>query len=416
MVAPEAGNAFEHYRNVLASLADSDEFTLIGHGHPRFIHALKKYYDGFGIETVYDFDEVMQRADVYVNDCSSTLYEFLTTGKPVVLMNSPRFRRKMQFGIRFWDYTDIGPQTNQPEELKPAILAALTQPEAWAEARAVAVRDLYPYRGEAAKKAALEIEKFCMDKIAPRKKVEMVGEDSIGILYMAFGAKAATEVKKSVGSLYRTGIEIPVCVVGDAAALKTFDPNRFMLTEWQGQSPFDASQIQNFQFRAGRVKPYLYSLSPFERTLYIDADTEFRSSILPAFEMLNQYEILIARELLTIGQLYNKKNAGWEINIIERDETIKELQAGREVYFLNSGVIFFRKCDAVQEMMCNWGEEWLRFQQWDEQLSLMRAIHRVPNIKLSVLSPEWNHPHRQLAGKIFHNYGRGVARMNVTVA
>ena len=119
-VAPEAGNAFAHYAGILADLAKAETFTLIGHGHPKF-PALEQEFQARGIEFVSDFREVMQRADLYINDSSSTLYEFLVTGKPVIILNSPQFRRNVHHGIRFWEYTDVGPQVNQPAELMPAI-------------------------------------------------------------------------------------------------------------------------------------------------------------------------------------------------------------------------------------------------------------------------------------------------------
>lgn len=205
-------------------------------------------------------------------------------------------------------------------------------------------------------------------------------------------------------------MQIPICVVG-YTPVQGFD-----FVEWRGESPFDARQRHNFQFRAGRVKPRLYELSPFDRTLYLDADTEFMDDILPGFEALNEYDVAVARENLTLHQLYNKKLAGWEINIQERDATIKELNAGPHVYFLNSGVIFFRKSKATQAAMQRWHEAWMEWQQWDEQLAFMRAFHRTPEARVCLLEPEWNYPHRQPGIVIFHNYGRGVVRMDAPLA
>jgi hypothetical protein len=235
---------------------------------------------------------------------------------------------------------------------------------------------------------------------------EMHGE-SIGIIYMSFGEKAGRAVQASANSLRRVGLKIPVCVIGSTPV------DGFQFIEWTGESPFDARQRQNFQFRAGRVKPNLYPVSPFDRTLYLDADTEFMDDILPGFEALSEYDVAISRENLTLHQLYNKKLAGWEINIQERNATVEELGAGPNVYFLNSGVLFFRKSQAVCDGMRRWHQAWLEWQQWDEQLAFMRGFHRTPEAKLKILEPEWNFPHRKQGIHIFHNYGRGVVRMNV---
>jgi len=211
----------------------------------------------------------------------------------------------------------------------------------------------------------------------------------------------------SVNSLRKLGLDVPVCIVGDTP-VEGLD-----FVEWPGESPFDAECQPNFQFRAGRVKPGLCALTPFERTLYIDADTEFLSKqVLDGFRLLGKYDMALAREKLEIGQLYNKPRVGWEINIQERDATIKELGGDVKQPFLNSGVIFFRKCQAVDRLFEAWGQAWREWQQWDEQLSLMRAMYRCP-LRVKYLEVDWNHPHREQAGIIFHNYGRGPVRSNV---
>lgn len=152
-VEPEAGTAFQHFRRVLPILARWRDFTVIGHGHPRAIARLRAEYTKMQIEVVEDFGEVMRRADVYVCDNSSTIYEFCVTGKPVVLLNSPAYRKKVHWGIRFWEYTDVGPCIDDPNELLGAVLHALEFEEEWKPARERAVRELYPFLGVSARRA-----------------------------------------------------------------------------------------------------------------------------------------------------------------------------------------------------------------------------------------------------------------------
>jgi hypothetical protein len=247
-------------------------------------------------------------------------------------------------------------------------------------------------------------------KVGNLRVVDQIEDESIGIIYMSFGEKAARAVKASAASLRRVGLQIPVCVIGSTPV------DGFPFIEWAGESPFDGSQRQNFQFRAGRVKPKLYELSPFQRTLYLDADTEFIGNIMPGFDALGECDVAIARENLTLQQLYNKKLAGWEINIQERDATMDELGAGPNVHFLNSGVLFFRKSFATEAGMRRWHEAWMEWQQWDEQLAFMRGFHRTPEARVKLLEPEWNYPHKHKGIVIFHNYGRGVVRMNAPLA
>jgi hypothetical protein len=150
---PEAGSAYEHYKAVLPDLAR--RYRLFGHGHPLAREFYRKEFEDMGIDWLDDFRDVCRLADIYVNDLSSTLYEFLVTGKPVVVLNAPWFRRDVRWGLRFWDYSDVGINVNEPEELLPAI------ERTWCEydrvhitERTQAVSDLYPYLGHAAQAAA----------------------------------------------------------------------------------------------------------------------------------------------------------------------------------------------------------------------------------------------------------------------
>lgn len=263
-IAPEAGNAFGHYKGILPSLAERDDFILIGHGHPRFMEVLEPFYRRHGIEVVHDFNEVMQRANVYINDCSSTLFEFCTTGKPVIVLNAPQFRKHAHYGIRFWDYADVGPQVERAEELPGVIEQVLGGKDAFKAARQKAVKALYPFLGQSAERAAEVIENFVESKGPTLRRVEQMDGESIGIVYMSFGKNAARAIRQSVNSLHRLGIDIPVCAIGDTPV------RGCQFVEWTGESPFDPEQRRNFQFRAGRVKPF------FDRSHAVRADDVYR--------------------------------------------------------------------------------------------------------------------------------------------
>lgn len=119
---PEMKSAWDHYRRVLPSLAD--RFNLIGHSHPR--RRLQDVYERLGIEWVESFAEVCRRADLYVCDNSSTLYEFASTGRPVVVLNAPSYRREVSHGGRFWDWSSVGLQVDNPRDLADTIDVAMT--------------------------------------------------------------------------------------------------------------------------------------------------------------------------------------------------------------------------------------------------------------------------------------------------
>lgn len=125
-IAPEARTAFPHYRAAIPTLRH--RFELIGHGHPRYMPRLTNWYRSMGIEPVEDFDDLLRRADLYVCDNSSTLFEFAATGRPVVVLNAPWYRRDVHHGLRFWDAATVGLQVDDPAELAGTIERALADP------------------------------------------------------------------------------------------------------------------------------------------------------------------------------------------------------------------------------------------------------------------------------------------------
>lgn len=235
-------------------------------------------------------------------------------------------------------------------------------------------------------------------KGVPPKHIEAIGNHSVGLVYMAFGEKAKKAVKKSIATLKRLGYSYPVCIVDEEM--------------WAGESPFDANQRRNFQFRAGRIKPFLYQYTPFEYNLYVDADTKFMKPIHNAFLELDSNDLVVTEEKLSLRDLYNKKLAGWEINLLERDTTIIEIGGDDTQKFINSGVFLFKQNKKTVNLFKDWNKEWLRFQEWDEQLALMRAIHNN-DAAVKRLSVEWNSPQARDDTIIFHNYGTGNLRMNI---
>lgn len=161
LVVPETRSTLPHYRKVLPRIAEWDKsgkVKILGHGHPNLNHwkEMVKIWESLGIEAVPDFDEVMERADVFVNDQMSTLYEFASLDRPVVVLNAPWYRRKVEHGLRFWECANVGIQVNEPQELIPAIREALLDKPEQKELRHKAVNKVYKYTDGKATDRAVE--------------------------------------------------------------------------------------------------------------------------------------------------------------------------------------------------------------------------------------------------------------------
>ena len=145
-VSPCAGTALGDWLRDLPALAR--EFTVIGHAHPKgdWPRQVAKQYRRLGIEFVPEFDDVCRRADVYVCDNSSTIWEFASTGRPVVLLNAKAWTRKVSYGLRFWDAADVGDNLWPGEDLVGAVHRALDDGPARRAQRERAVDRVYSPR------------------------------------------------------------------------------------------------------------------------------------------------------------------------------------------------------------------------------------------------------------------------------
>jgi len=49
------------------------------------------------------------------------MFEAAAVGLPVVVLNAPWYRRDVSHGLRFWAWSDIGPQVDDPADLEQAV-------------------------------------------------------------------------------------------------------------------------------------------------------------------------------------------------------------------------------------------------------------------------------------------------------
>lgn len=147
-VAPETKSAWPAYRAHIAALGRSSSFRLLGHAHPRAAAQLGPWFRSNRIEFTPSLADVFARADLYICDNSSSLFEFAATGRPVLVLNAPWFRRRQRHGLRFWDAAGVGINVDRGRDLHPAILRALEDPPEVRTARKAALGLVYqPRRG-----------------------------------------------------------------------------------------------------------------------------------------------------------------------------------------------------------------------------------------------------------------------------
>lgn len=191
-----------------------------------------------------------------------------------------------------------------------------------------------------------------------------------GVCLIAYGRKAEQEAHECLKSVLRFN-SWPHCFAGDQIE----------------QAP-DYTDVQKSRW----AKVTLDRWSPFDRTLYLDADTRVQGNISAGFDMLDDgFEVLIAAS----AQQGNQNM--WHISREEREKTFDQYQCD-EVLQLQGGVFWFRQCEAVRRFFEAWRVAWLEYRQFD-QAALLRALHMAP-VRLHVLGWPFNG-----GALIAHRYG-----------
>lgn len=138
------GRNYIAYRKSLKQLAATHQ--VIGHGHPKAWSKLKLFWEELGIEPVEDFREVVERADVYACDHSSTIYEWAALDRPVILLNRTGEERSRFTALRYGDFDNVGAKAS-PATLLNEVDFALDDGLSYGQERLNATAELFPHIG-----------------------------------------------------------------------------------------------------------------------------------------------------------------------------------------------------------------------------------------------------------------------------
>lgn len=123
------------------------------------------------------------------------------------------------------------------------------------------------------------------------------------------------------------------------------------------------------------------TLSPFDPTLYLDADTLVQQDIMAGFQVIED-----GWDFCTIASKNQEDQWLSHIGTEERNATHHEL--GAEMLQLGGGVFWFRKNERTARFFELWREEWKRWRDQD-QGALIRALQRAP-VKVWLFGKPWN--------------------------
>lgn len=180
-----------------------------------------------------------------------------------------------------------------------------------------------------------------------------------GICYVAYGKKALSEAAMSIRALRQWHDHgLPVATISERPI------------EGARHIPFDDPR-----WGARWAKLNLDLLTPFDQTVYLDADTRPRAALSGMFDALaDGYELVLAPSTM------QGDKALWHVEAHEREDTLDGF--GFTPVQLQAGVLAFRRCEAVTALFAAWREEWRGGQ---DQAALLRALYRCP-VRLWLMS------------------------------
>jgi hypothetical protein len=169
--------------------------------------------------------------------------------------------------------------------------------------------------------------------------------ESKGILYVATGEQHIYEATKSA-QYTRKHMDVPIAIVTDQ------QPDTDIFDRVITVSKPEYSSVD---------KPKNLLQSPFEQTLYLDCDAIVLEPVSELFELLNQYELLVATDPNEAGKIHNP------------DEDAAELPSSLPIF--QTGVIAYRQTKSFEELINTWTQNAIKNNYSYEQTAFREAMY-----------------------------------------
>jgi hypothetical protein len=182
------------------------------------------------------------------------------------------------------------------------------------------------------------------------------------VVYIATGAMSVGAARASAESVRRTNPKLPLALFTDSDHLAVPSVREC----------FDGAALVSDPHRRSKVD-YL-AATPFERTLYLDADTRVYVGLDPIFALFDRFDIALAH---AHARNRASTNATWRT----------EIPACFPQF--NGGVIAYRSTPAVLAFMQRWREAFHVAGVRKDQVTL-RELLWESDLRIATLPPEYN--------------------------
>lgn len=206
-----------------------------------------------------------------------------------------------------------------------------------------------------------------------------------GVIFSAYGNEAINECLHSIRSLKRSNPDLPVCVLTD-------DTKAFRSCAGH------VCRVDSDPF-GRRAKLSVDLFSPFDFTLYLDADTRVHLPIdLPFLALEQGFEF--------VGTFSANQGDMWMIHLKQALRESAEDFIGYQNAQAQGGVFAFRKCPSVKAFFNCWRGFFAEGDGEHDQDAMQKALHVQP-MRAYYLGRDWN------GGTIVHHHYSMARRKDI---
>jgi len=200
-----------------------------------------------------------------------------------------------------------------------------------------------------------------------------------GIIYIASGAPFVRDAERSARTAKKQHPDLPIALFSD---VPSSDP---AIDIWvEVKDPHRRSKLD-----------YL-AQSPFEKTLYLDADTRVIASITEPFGLLDRYDLAGCH----VENRHPVSSATARLTTSDVDPAFTGF---------NGGVLYYRLNDRMRVFLARWAEGYKAENAKFDQPILRRLMWQMPEIAVIAIPPEYNV--RTLRGLMFRSANESQARL-----
>jgi len=200
-----------------------------------------------------------------------------------------------------------------------------------------------------------------------------------GVIYVAYGELARNAAVKSI-VFFRRYNDYPIACISHKPL----------------QDDVQHIQFPDKDLGARIAKLNLNLLTPFNQTLYLDADTVPYQNLSHGFDILDD-----GFDFVITPSAKQDRDFLWHCNEEDREDT--QLPYWSTPLVLQAGVFYLAKNERTDLMFDIWRTEWEAHHNQD-QGALLRALHKVP-LKVWLLGRCWNG-----GAVVGHRYGKARRR------